>query len=343
MREVLLPDDAGVPAPLPAPALGRPAAARRPRHGVRLPAAGDRARRADDRPRRDHPGPRPGHRPRARAQPTASAALYVTPRPRRRRQARRPRRRHVRRPHRRGGRRPRRSSTPPRTRTPAGCSPPIPDITGAQALVGIPGRAPSPGHAAGGLLVRAALRPRHRRVPRPSSRRWSRSSRATGALHPRGRGAARSARPSRPAPPTSRRRRPRTRCWSLRGVAASYGAGADPARHRPAPRAAASAWPWSASRARARRRSPARIAGLHARVRPARSCSRRARWRDSARGGRERRASASASSTSSRTRTARSTRGSTVGESWPGRWRSLGARPQGGAARRWARCSSACR
>ena len=58
-----------VPPPLPAPALGRPAAARRDRDGVRLPAARDRLRRADDRARRDdagarardHPGPLPQH------------------------------------------------------------------------------------------------------------------------------------------------------------------------------------------------------------------------------------------------------------------------------------------
>ena len=49
---------AGVPAPLPARALRRPAAAHRPGHGVRVPAARDRARRADHRPRRDDPGAR---------------------------------------------------------------------------------------------------------------------------------------------------------------------------------------------------------------------------------------------------------------------------------------------
>ena len=58
MREVLLPDDPAVPAPLPARAVRRPAAAGRPGDGVRLPAARDRAGRADHRPRRDHPGAR---------------------------------------------------------------------------------------------------------------------------------------------------------------------------------------------------------------------------------------------------------------------------------------------
>ena len=62
-----------VPAPLPAPALRRPAAARRARDGVRLPAARDRARRADDRARRDDPGARA-------ARPCASCATRTASR-----------------------------------------------------------------------------------------------------------------------------------------------------------------------------------------------------------------------------------------------------------------------
>ena len=69
---------ARVPAPLPAPAVGRPAAARRPGDGVRLPAVGDRARRADDRPRRQHAGARARRRSASCATRTSVAALYVT-------------------------------------------------------------------------------------------------------------------------------------------------------------------------------------------------------------------------------------------------------------------------
>ena len=58
LAEVAAALDRRVPAALPAPALGRPAAARRARDGVRVPAARDRARRADDRPRRDDAGAR---------------------------------------------------------------------------------------------------------------------------------------------------------------------------------------------------------------------------------------------------------------------------------------------
>ena len=76
-----------VPAPLPARALGRSAAAHRPGHGVRVPTAPDRARRADDRPRRDDPGARARHRARARGGAPRRGALRQ-PRPRRRRHAR---------------------------------------------------------------------------------------------------------------------------------------------------------------------------------------------------------------------------------------------------------------
>ena len=172
MREVLLPGDAAVPAPLPAPALRRPAAASRIGDGLRLPAGGDRARRADDRPRRDHAGPRAGHG--ARPVPPARRGRPVRhPRPRGRRQPRRPRRRDVRRADRRGG--PDRCESSP--------DPPIPytrhliaaapDITGDQAIVGLGGRAPSPGQRPARLLLRAALRARHRRVHRRPSRPMS--------------------------------------------------------------------------------------------------------------------------------------------------------------------------
>ena len=78
MREVALPDDPRLPAPLPARALGRPAAAGRARDGVRQPAAPDRARRADHRPRRHDAGHR-ARRPSASSpRRTSVAALYVS-------------------------------------------------------------------------------------------------------------------------------------------------------------------------------------------------------------------------------------------------------------------------
>ena len=96
MAEVLLPSDKAVPAPVPAPALRRPAAARGHRHGVRQPAQGHRARRADHRAGRDHAGARAGDRPRPHQVLRSGGALHH-PRPRRGLQPRRPHRRHVRR------------------------------------------------------------------------------------------------------------------------------------------------------------------------------------------------------------------------------------------------------
>ena len=134
---------AGVPAPLPAPAVRRAAAARRLGDGVRLPPVGDRARRADHRPRREHPGirARDGARPHPRA-PRRRAVRHA--RSRRRRQPRRPRRRDVRRAHRRAGpdagdlRRAVASVHPVPHRGRAGHQ-------GRPGIVGLRGRAPSPG------------------------------------------------------------------------------------------------------------------------------------------------------------------------------------------------------
>ena len=84
-----------VPAPLPAPAVRRPAAARRHRHGVRQPAQGHRPRRADHRPRRDHPGARAGHGARPHEVLRGRGAVHH-PRPRGGLQPRRPYRRDVR-------------------------------------------------------------------------------------------------------------------------------------------------------------------------------------------------------------------------------------------------------
>ena len=69
--------DRRVPAPLPPPALRRPAAARRPRDGLRVPSTRARARRADHGTRRDDAGARARHRARS-LRPHGVAALYVS-------------------------------------------------------------------------------------------------------------------------------------------------------------------------------------------------------------------------------------------------------------------------
>ena len=143
MSEVLLPSHAGVPPALPAPALRRPAAARRPGDGVRLPPIGDRARRADHRPRREHPGHVLDDR--ARPVPPARRRRSVRhPRPRRGGQPRRPGRRDVRRADRRAGSDRASIFASPATRTRATSSPP-PRHHRRRPIVGLRGRAPSPG------------------------------------------------------------------------------------------------------------------------------------------------------------------------------------------------------
>ena len=109
-----------VPAPLRAPALRRPAAARRDRDGVRLPPAGDRLRRADDRARRDDAGARARDDPRPLPRAQRRGAVRQ-PRSRGRRRARRPRRGDVRRADRRDRRRGGRCSSRRATPTRAGC------------------------------------------------------------------------------------------------------------------------------------------------------------------------------------------------------------------------------
>ena len=89
---------------LPAPALGRPAAARRDRDGVRLPARDHRARRADDRSRRDDPAQGAGDR-RAVVRALRRRRGLRQSRPRGRGRARGPVAVHVRRPDRRDRRR----------------------------------------------------------------------------------------------------------------------------------------------------------------------------------------------------------------------------------------------
>ena len=317
LRRGAAPERRGLPAPLPAPALGRPAAARRHRDGVRLPAAGDRARRADDRARRDDAGARAAHGARCSARPRRGGALRQ-PRPGGGRHPRRPRRRHVRRAHRRGG--PDASAVPrpahPYTRRLLAA---IPDIAGRQALVGIAGTAPRRARArpaassrrAASFAVDACVREMPPVEPVVAGPR--------GALLPLGRGAG--AVGARAATGAGGRRRPTaTEALLLRcaGVNAAHG-------DRPVVfdvdlhgARRASAWRWWASpgaaRPRSRAASPACIANG-----PARSCST---------GGRSRRRAGAAtgdaparSSTSSRARTARSTRAARSGRSSASRWR----------------------
>ena len=98
------PGRAAAPRRLPAPTLGRHAAARDDRDRPRLqPAAADR-RRADDGPRRHHPGADPRAARQAAARHRHGGPVHH-PQPRRRRRDRRPRRRHVCGPGGRGGRR----------------------------------------------------------------------------------------------------------------------------------------------------------------------------------------------------------------------------------------------
>ena len=183
-----------VPQALSARAVRRPAAARRPGDGVQLPPAGDRAGRAHHRPGRDHPGPRARHRARARQRPRHGGALRQ-PRPGGGGDPRHPGRGHVRRPDRRAG--PDRGAIP-RRRAPvhAAADRRDPAPVRRRALVGIPGRAPSPGKRPQGCafaprctMVEAACQ---ERAARPADRR----ARPRGALH-QGRAGARPGRGAR--------------------------------------------------------------------------------------------------------------------------------------------------
>ena len=180
-----------VPRALPAPAVGRPAAARRDRDGVRVPAERDRLRRADHRPRRHHPGSRARDGARPVPQPQRRGAVRE-PRPGRRRRAGRPGRGHVRRADRRGGdARPavRRRAAPVHAAAAAGGAGPPGQARGRRH----PRLRAAAGAAAGRVLLRAALRARDRRVPQRVPACVRVRARPPRALLPRRRGDARGA------------------------------------------------------------------------------------------------------------------------------------------------------
>ena len=175
----------GLPSPLSPPALGRPAAARDDRDGLRLRAARGRARRADDGPRRAHAGSHP-----VRARPPAQRAGHGDglrlARPRGRRAHGRPHRRHVRRPRRReraGGRRDRAAAPSLHARARGG----DPRLPAPALAAGHPRRLGRRGRVAEGLRLRAPLRARGRALRRGCAGACRRCARARGALLPHAR------------------------------------------------------------------------------------------------------------------------------------------------------------
>ena len=187
---------AGVPAPVSASAVGRPATARRPGDGVRLPPVGDRARRADDRPRRQHAGARAHHDSRTVPRPQGGRAVRHA-RPRRRRQPGRPGCGDVRRSDRRAG------AGAGVVRQSRASVHAAPDRRSARHVDrSRDGRSQRPrsgaGPAPGRLLVRRALRAGRRRVPRRVPSRSRGRPRPAGAVHPAVRGTAAHAARRRP-------------------------------------------------------------------------------------------------------------------------------------------------
>ena len=175
----------------------------------------------------------------------------------------------------------------------------VPDMEGKRAVVGIAGHAPAARQPAPRLLLRAALRPGHRPLPRgvPAGHRVR--GRPPRALLPRRGGA----RPSCPRPGRRRRRRrPATWCSSVVNLNGQLRLGPRPARHRRSRSGATSASPWWASRAAARRRWPAASPGCTPTTR-ATSSSAADGWPRAPAGAARR--PASRSSTCSRTRTRR--------------------------------------
>ena len=290
---------------LPAPALGRAAAARGDRDGVRVRAADRRARRADDGPRRAHPGSHPRRAPAAAGRAGDGDGVRLA-RSRRRRADGRPDRRDVRGPDRRGRARERGHPAGP---------PPV----HARARRGDPGLPATPRAArhsgrhgrrrrlARRLLVRGALRVRRAalRGGDPAARR--RGARARRALLPLPR--ARPGARARERPAGARERG--SAATAARGLGAR---GALPQRSRGlarrratsrsrSRRAAASRS--SASRAAARRRSAAASPDCTSRRRAASSSMAR---RSPALPARDRSRCAGGSRSCSRTRSSRSTR-----------------------------------
>ena len=138
-------------------------------------------------------------------------------------------------PHGRGGPRPRRCSTPRRIRTRAGCVEAIPHMSGRHALVGIPGRAPSPGSRPDGCFFAPRCELADRRVPARSCPRRSRSRRRTRCAASARTRSRQLAHGGAAAPPTRRPRRPRTPADAARGATPPTAVQVA-ARHRPARR-----------------------------------------------------------------------------------------------------------
>ena len=345
MREVALPDDDELPAPLPARALGRPAAAHRPGDGVRLPPARDRARRADDRPRRDDAGARARHGARARGRCTARRGALRQPRPRRGRHARGARGGHVRRA---GS-----SSSgptaelfalaPPPVHAPARRRDPAP-LRPAGA-----GRHPGPGALAGQPAARLLLRPALHLRPAPPARQELPDLRDDRA-EPTRCACIRAEEVRVQAAPRARRaldelaaaRRRRRRALAPTTSTPGYGDRDGRPRRQPRGRRRASASRSSASPARARRRWPARSRACTS-DRDGRDLAARARrWPTSSRG-RHARGAARRSSTSSRTPTARSTRARRSGRSCASRSACSAPPPEPRPTSGSTRCSTASR
>ena len=231
MAEVLLPSRQGVPAPVPASALRRPAAARRHRDGLRQPPQGDRPRRTDDRPGRDHPGARARHDPRPHEAVWGRGPVR-DPRPRGGREPRRPDRRDVRRQDRRDRHQGR--ALPGRA---APVHPQAPLIHPRHHRRARPARHPGLGAAAGtpppGLCLRAPLRvgrgplpcgvPPDRGTHPAAPRALLALARGGGAGQGSRRGATREGRCLRDGGGDDHRREGRDRLLSAQG---------DPARHR---------------------------------------------------------------------------------------------------------------
>ena len=335
LEEVALPTDDAFLAPLPAPALGRPAAARGDRDGVRLPAARSIVC--------DEPTTGLDVTTQARVLETVRELLpqprrrraVRQPRPGGRRRARRPGRGDVRRADRRVGHARPRSSRPRATRTRGGCCAPSPTSRASARVVGIPGHAPLPGGRPEGCAFHPALH----------------AGRATAAASTFPPPQRRRRRPDRPLPPRGRgRERDRGR--------GRYGGRVDAARR--STRAARSA---GSTRGTARaptlfehrpRAAPARVPGARRRVRlgqdDARPLHRRAaRGLHGRRRPRRRRARAGGppaavgraqarSSTSSRTRTRSLNPRRTVGQTIARQLELFDPRPQATRSAASARC-----